>query len=103
MIHLEQLEGLRDGSLSTLSMDGVVGMVTFPSFHTILALLVVWASRATWWFWPAALLNAVVIASTLPVGGHHLADLVGGALVTAVTIGVVHAWRQRARTGRTRG
>jgi membrane-associated phospholipid phosphatase len=40
-------------------------------------------------FVPVCILNAVVIVATLPEGGHHLVDLIGGALVAALTIAVV--------------
>lgn len=68
------------------------GVVCFPSFHVIWALLCVWA------LWsirplriPALLLGALVIASTLTTAWHYFADIVAGFLVAAVTIAAAHA------------
>lgn len=65
-----------------LDFGHVQGMVTFPSFHTVLALLVPFALRGyRWVFWPAVTLNAVVLVGTLTEGGHYLTDVLGGASI----------------------
>lgn len=92
-VHLETLLALRDGSFAHLDFANVVGMVSFPSFHTVLALIVTYAFRRTWLFWPVLVLNALVIFSTLPQGGHFLVDLFGGAGVTLFSILLVRSLR----------
>ncbi|MDJ1159486.1 phosphatase PAP2 family protein [Chelatococcus sp. SYSU_G07232] len=65
----------------------VEGIVTFPPFHTVLAILTAYACRDVRpLFVAAVLLNALVIVSTLPEGGHHLVDIMAGALIAGVTI-----------------
>ena len=68
-----------------LDMDALAGVITFPSVHTILALL---AIQAWWWHpilrWPVLALNLLVIVTTIPMGGHYYIDLLAGALVWMV-------------------
>ena len=62
-------------------------MVQFPSFHTALALLTAYAVRdVPYLARPVLILNLIVIVATLPVGGHHLADIIGGAAITGAAI-----------------
>ncbi len=68
--------------------ETVMGVVAFPSYHIIMALMVVWYSRATFAFWPFALAGLGMVPATLAHGGHHLVDLLAGGLVFA---GVVWA------------
>lgn len=81
---------LRDGSLSVIDMSAAQGIVSFPSFHTVLGIITAYALRETrWLFVPVLLLNAVMIVSTLPVGGHHLADVIAGAVISVGAILIV--------------
>jgi membrane-associated phospholipid phosphatase len=74
---------LRDGSLSVIDLSALQGVVSFPSFHTVLGVMTIYALRDTRWLMiPVLLLNGVMIVSTLPVGGHHLADVLAGAGLT---------------------
>jgi membrane-associated phospholipid phosphatase len=83
---------LRDGSLSMIDMSAAQGIVSFPSFHTVLGIITAYALRGTrWLFVPILLLNAVMIVSTLPVGGHHLADVIAGAAIGCGAILIVRA------------
>lgn len=97
--HLEQFNGLRDGSLRQIDLSAAEGLVTFPSFHTCLAIIVTWATRdfrAV--FCAAAVLNGAVIVSTLPEGGHHLIDVIAGTFITVVAIVVRSKARISTRT-----
>ncbi len=64
-----------------------LGLVAFPSFHTVMALLAVWflagIKRA---FVPALLLNAAMVPAILLHGGHYLTDVFGGAFVFAASL-----------------
>lgn len=68
---------------SVISPDKFTGVIAFPSFHIIMALLVFWYLRGTLFVIPAALSGLAMIPATLAHGGHHLVDLAGG-LVTFV-------------------
>jgi hypothetical protein len=67
------------GASPLIRVEDIQGIVVFPSFHTVLALLFAWA------FWPvrvlrpvALLLNACMLAATPLSGGHYLVDLGAG-------------------------
>lgn len=67
-----------------ISPEVITGVVAFPSYHMIMALMVVWFTRGTLAFFPAVLVNTAMIPATLSHGGHHLIDLVGGLGVFAL-------------------
>jgi membrane-associated phospholipid phosphatase len=74
---------LRNGSLSMIDLSALQGVVSFPSFHTVLGVITIYALRDTRWLMvPVFLLNGTMIVSTLPVGGHHLLDVLAGAGLT---------------------
>ncbi len=79
---------VRDGRLVLLDMDRLTGIVSFPSFHTYLALLFLvgsWPLRKLWWC--LLPVNVLLIASTPKFGFHYLVDVVGGFAVAALVLG----------------
>jgi len=63
------------------------GIIAFPSFHCASAILNIWAVwRVRMMRLPFLAFNAVMIAATPLIGGHYIADLIGGAVVAAITI-----------------
>jgi hypothetical protein len=80
---------LRDGP-GLISPQDARGLIGFPSYHAVLALLVAWHAWPNRFLrWPALLLNVAVLAATPVQGGHHFADVLGAVPVTAVTLFVV--------------
>jgi membrane-associated phospholipid phosphatase len=62
-------------------------LVTFPSGHTILAIITTYALRGSrWTLIPAFIVNGAMLVSTIPHGGHHLFDLIVGAVIAACAI-----------------
>ncbi|WP_246791958.1 phosphatase PAP2 family protein [Burkholderia perseverans] len=86
---------LRLGGLRAVDPFAVQGLVSMPSFHTMLAMFFAWAVRQVRGVFPFALaLNALMIVATLTVGGHYLVDLIAGlACGAAVIVGV--SWLRR--------
>ena len=81
---------LRDGSLLVVDLTALDGVVSFPSFHTMLGVVTIYAARDTRWLMNFVLLmNTTMIGSTMPVGGHHLADVFAGAGLTLGAILIV--------------
>jgi len=81
------------GFISPIDVKGLIG---FPSYHAVLALLTIYY---TWPLkllrWPALLLNLLALAATPVQGGHHLIDVLAGVPVTLLALfaaGEVHAW-----------
>lgn len=88
---------LRNGAISAVDLAAVQGIVSFPSFHTILAIITVYPLRETRWLMVAMMvLNGIMIVSTLPVGGHHLSDVLAGAVIAIGAIAIVHRVSVRA-------
>lgn len=84
--------GLRDGTLRAFPVTGWRGIVTFPSFHTIISLVAAYAVLPVrWLFWPSALFSCIVMISTLPVGGHYSIDVIAGIAIFAASV----AWVRR--------
>ena len=80
---------LRDGP-GLISPNDAKGLIGFPSYHAVLALLVMfYAWRASWLRYPALLLNAAVIFATPIQGGHHMMDVIGAVPVALLAIFVV--------------
>ena len=90
MWHYSTLLSLRSGAPYELIVSNAEGLVTFPSFHTALGILVVYALRDIRPLFVAALIvNAVMIVSTLPEGGHHLVDVIVGAAIGVLSVAIV--------------
>jgi hypothetical protein len=84
--------GLRDGSVRTLVALGAEGVITFPSLHAALAVIMIAA------FWPLARLRWVVLAVNVlmlvatPIdGAHYFIDVFAG-----IAIAVLCLWLARA-------
>ena len=72
------------GFISPGELRGIVG---FPSYHTLQAVVLAWyARRIPVLRWPALGLNAAVLLAIPIQGGHHLVDLLGGIVVAAIAI-----------------
>ncbi len=99
MWHFQTFRSLRDDLTPIIDFSKSEGLVTFPSFHTVLAIITTYALRdLRILFWIILPLNLLVIVSTLPEGGHYLVDVIAGILVAGVSIIVVTA--VEARSGR---
>jgi PAP2 superfamily protein len=68
------------------------GLIGFPSYHAVLALLVVWHARSLPVVrWLALGINAVVLVATPIQGGHHVVDVLAGFVVAALAIRIADA------------
>ncbi len=78
---------LRDGTLKAIDLDAIDGIISFPSMHAAVAVIVPHALR---WhrklFWPFAALDAVMLVSAVPSGNHYLVDVIGGVAVAGLAI-----------------
>jgi membrane-associated phospholipid phosphatase len=91
--HLEHFEALRSGAMRTIRLNAVEGLITFPSFHTALAIITAWAFwRTSYLALPVLGISVLVIASTVPVGGHYFVDVLAGAAIAAACIAALN-WR----------
>jgi len=85
-VQVADLHQMREGS-RTIDLSQMKGVITFPSFHTCLAIILAWG------FWsvrllryPFLLVNMVMLAAIPVTGGHYLADMVAGAVIALLVI-----------------
>ena len=80
--HLIDFFALREGRFTVFELYKMEGIITFPSFHCVLAVLTAWALWPVRWLGPImAVFNALVLVSTIPQGGHYLADILSGSAI----------------------
>lgn len=71
----------REGA-TALSPHNVLGLIGFPSFHTVMACMsVVFLARVRFLAIPAVIINLLMVPAILVQGGHHLMDVFGGIAV----------------------
>jgi membrane-associated phospholipid phosphatase len=94
LVQIHELPPVRDGSLRSLYVTHLGGIVTFPSFHAAAAILDLWALWRVWWMRPLALIaNAGMLLATPLLGGHYFVDVfagVGIAVLAIATAKVLH-------------
>jgi membrane-associated phospholipid phosphatase len=81
-IHLPIFHGLREGSYRLLMADGAEGIITFPSLHAALAVLL---TAGLWPIpllrWVALVLNTLMLVSIPVDGGHYFIDVAAGLAI----------------------
>jgi len=100
--YIPDMEKLRAGGDLHFELGNLTGIVTFPSFHTTMALVYCYGFRGTKSIALLALALNMVMLPAIPFnGGHYLVDMIGGAAVAAAAILIargVHARRLAAGT-----
>jgi hypothetical protein len=82
----------RSGAGAAFVMSDLKGIITFPSFHTSLGILLVYAYRGhRTWLAGSIALNGLMILSVPSEGGHYLA----GAAVAVLAIAAVRMAEMR--------
>jgi PAP2 superfamily len=84
--YLQDLVGLRNGSLPSIDVMVLKGVIAFPSFHAVLAILFTYAHRRSASFPVVAAINLVMLISIPSEGGHYLVDVVGGLVIGGLAI-----------------
>jgi len=96
--YVAHVAAMHSGGIHSFLISKMEGIVCFPSYHTVLAILFVYAHRGIPWTFPPVLaLNAIMLFSLPSEGGHYLADIWGGALVAVFAI-VATRFLMRTRT-----
>jgi hypothetical protein len=81
--YLNHFLSLRSGETFVFSLQEAEGIITFPSFHTAWAimLILVWRQQTKWLSVPVGLVSLLIILSTLTTASHYSIDLIGGAFL----------------------
>ncbi len=88
---LPLLTGMRVSGAHVVRLDDLEGLVSFPSFHTEMALLFSWAAwRTAWIRWPVLLVNLGLLSVTPIEGGHYLVDMLAGLAVAGSGLALSH-------------
>jgi hypothetical protein len=98
---MHEIPALRDGSLRVLDLFYLDGVLTFPSFHAISAVLYAWALWPVRWLRPLNIFcNAAMMVATPVGGGHYFIDVIAGI---AVALAAIYTARHISRTLATSG
>jgi membrane-associated phospholipid phosphatase len=91
---LPEMERIR-GHVLSFALGKMTGVVSFPSFHTTMALAYVWGFRRTSAIgWLIGVVNVAMLCAIPWYGGHYLSDMLGGACVFALALAAVQ-WLPR--------
>lgn len=83
-------EMLRSGAMQVIALGQTQGLISIPSLHAAIGVLLIHASRGLGGLQlPFVLLNLVMIASTPTEGGHYLVDVIAGVAMAVATIGAL--------------
>ncbi len=80
---------LRNGTLKIIDARALDGIISFPSLHAAVAILIPYHLR---WSRPlfclATALNALMLVSAIPCGNHYLMDVLGGVIIAGLAIAI---------------
>jgi hypothetical protein len=83
--YLREFAAVKSEEWYAIDLSYSDGLICFPSFHTILAVL---AATALWPIryvrWPAAVLAGLIVVSTVTTGTHYVIDTVAGLFVAGL-------------------
>lgn len=97
----QQLNDLLKNGPGFISPRDLRGLIGFPSYHTVQAIVLAWYAREIPYVrWGSLQLNALMIAATPIHGGHHVVDIAGGALVAVAAIAAADALVRRLGTSK---
>ena len=81
------LRALRDGTFQALALPSLGGIITFPSYHVVMAVVLAYVWRdSKLGFFPVAGLNSLMAVSAVTQGGHYLVDCLAGLAVALAAI-----------------
>jgi hypothetical protein len=92
--YLRDLLSLRAGGPLHFELPEMQGIITMPSYHTVLAVLFTYSFRRTGPIgYGIATLNLAMLLSIPPIGGHYLVDVLAGGALALGAIAVERATR----------
>jgi PAP2 superfamily len=85
--YLPDVLALRAGGPWHFNLFAMQGIITMPSYHTVMAVLFTYAFRGTGPIgYGIAALNMLMLLSIPPIGGHYLVDMLAGGALALVAI-----------------
>ena len=71
---------------TTVTWKNAEGIITMPSVHAAVAVLLIAGFLKTRLALPILMLNVLMIVSTIPVGRHYVVDVVAGVVIAVIAI-----------------
>ena len=82
----ERYTRLRSHAMTAIVVAKTEGIISFPSFHTVLGVLFTNMARGYRSFLPIAILNLAMLASVMSEGAHYGVDMLSGVAVALVAL-----------------
>ena len=82
------ITAIRSGALRELGAAPIVGIVTFPSFHAAGAIVLGYYGRHATAGCAIVAIDAAMLVSTVPIGGHYVVDVLAGATIAIIAIAI---------------
>lgn len=82
--HLDAFNYYYNGTAQIAGNGHISGVGVFPSFHTIMGLVIATGLRGTRFHLAGAIFGVATIVATIPIGGHYVTDLLGGIAIWAL-------------------
>ena len=87
---LPEMAHLKSGQNLNFALAHMTGVVSFPSFHTVMALGYCWGFRRTGFIgWSIVGLNVLMLAAVPWFGGHYLMDIIAGLLTMLLSLALI--------------
>ena len=98
-IERDMILGLRDGSWRMIDLTQLMGIVSFPSYHATLPVILAWAQRdVRGWRFVAPVWAGVTILATPVFGGNYGVDVLAGLVMAVLSLSAA-PWMARRRIG----
>ena len=82
---VQRLTELRAGG--PVVITDTIGLVSLPSYHVALTMIIAWAFRGFRFIFPALVIYAIATAASAPIiGGHYFVDLIAGAVLVVIVV-----------------
>jgi len=94
-LYVTQLIRLRSGTVTAIDMSNLAGIISFPSYHAVMACLLTYAHRGMRLFWPIAVINTLMLVATPSHGGHYVVDVIAGVVIALLTIAAIRTAQPR--------
>ncbi|MEE4453152.1 phosphatase PAP2 family protein [Novosphingobium resinovorum] len=86
--HLDAFRYYYHGTAPIAGNAHISGVGVFPSFHTIMGLVIATGLRGTRFHLAGAAFGIATIVATIPMGSHYVTDIVGGTVIWALAMGL---------------
>lgn len=96
--YLSDLNALRNGTMTVIDVAKLKGIIVFPSFHTVMALLFVYVYWRTRLLIPIVVLNFLMLMAIPSEGGHYVTDGIAGALIALASVCITRTVARNLRS-----